>query len=407
MSKHEGPAGTETLLDEILADAHGDDEQLRALRQACEDNVSLPADAFVLGEPVSVVSLDYDGNTRRGLTARCKRQDGTEHVVAAWTISFAAGSDGARHLAAYRMWLGIEPPPARKEEPTRRPKRHKATDDDIDLDAPVDLVVLAPKETAARCRILGTQREITLRSGETWTLVPGEIITVHARKTWRFANHPYLTGKVEGHRLDVPALDLVPLSLQDAVPWDPVVAYWREKDEPLEEWERLIIAHGPRTSFEMEQVLPGEDYDSWGDNPILEAIERTAAGDSLGAEKLVVEMLAADLRCLDAHAHLGTLTFDHDPERAVRHYKVGVSIGALSLTDDFDDLLPWDRTDNRPFLRCLHGLGLCLWRLGQGEEAAALFEQMLWLNPSDNQGARILLPQVCAGERWQDHDDER
>ena len=39
------PTGTETLLDEILTDAYGDDEQLWALRQAFEDNVELPADA--------------------------------------------------------------------------------------------------------------------------------------------------------------------------------------------------------------------------------------------------------------------------------------------------------------------------------------------------------------------------
>lgn len=31
---------------------------------------------------------------------------------------------------------------------------------------------------------------------------------------------------------------------------------------------------------------------------------------------------------------------------------------------DFDGVLPWGCPDNRPILRCLHGLGLCLWRLG-------------------------------------------
>ncbi len=31
----------------------------------------------------------------------------------------------------------------------------------------------------------------------------------------------------------------------------------------------------------------------------------------------------------------------------------------------------------------------------------------VWLNPSDNQGIRFLLPQVLAGERWEDHHEER
>lgn len=51
--KNDGwPVGTEALLGGILTDAHGDDEQLWALRQAFADNVVLPADAFVIGEPV-------------------------------------------------------------------------------------------------------------------------------------------------------------------------------------------------------------------------------------------------------------------------------------------------------------------------------------------------------------------
>lgn len=82
------------------------DEQLWALRQALEGSVRLPADAFVIGEPVEVVEVDYDGNTRGGLTARCCRQDGGEHVVAASELAFPEGSDGARHVAAYRKWPG-------------------------------------------------------------------------------------------------------------------------------------------------------------------------------------------------------------------------------------------------------------------------------------------------------------
>jgi len=40
----------------------------------------LPADAFVVGEPVTVLEIDYDGNERRGLTVRCRREDGSEDV---------------------------------------------------------------------------------------------------------------------------------------------------------------------------------------------------------------------------------------------------------------------------------------------------------------------------------------
>ena len=44
--------------------------------------------------------------------------------------------------------------------------------------------------------------------------------------------------------------------------------------------------------------------------------------------------------------------------------------------------------------------GLCWWRLGEARAAAALFRKMLWLNPSDNQGARFNLGDVEAGKAW-------
>jgi hypothetical protein len=99
------------LIEEIIVDAYGEDEQLWAFRQVIEDEVLLPADGFVIGEPVSVVEIDYDGNERRGLTARCRHEDGSVHVVAASEVVFPKGSTGARYMAAYRKWLGIDPYP--------------------------------------------------------------------------------------------------------------------------------------------------------------------------------------------------------------------------------------------------------------------------------------------------------
>ncbi len=81
---------------------------------------------------------------------------------------------------------------------------------------------------------------------------------------------------------------------------------------------------------------------------------------------------------------------------AVARNEVGLRIGELSLGGDFNGLLPWGLVDNRPFLRCMRGYGLCLWRLGRFGEAGRLFKRMLWLNPSDNQGVRFLIDAVKA-----------
>lgn len=151
----------------------------------------------------------------------------------------------------------------------------------------------------------------------------------------------------------------------------------------------------------MEQVLPGADPEDWDSDPILESSELKAAGRRGEAMILLQGLLAQDLRCLDAHAHLGNAEFDHRPELALRHYRVGAEIGDQALGHHFSGVLPWGLVDNRPYLRCLHGLGLCHWRLGRREQAAAVFSRMLWLNPSDNQGARFNLEQVEQGRDWE------
>ncbi len=394
------------LIEEITVDAYGDDEQLWAFRQAFEDDVALPADGFVIGEPVSVMEVDYDGNERRGLTVKCRRENGAEYVVALSEIVLPQASAGARYIAAYRRWLNLDPYPSETQKPSLRGRQHKATDDDIDLSKPVQLVALSVKERSARCRLLGSERIITLRASRLWEVVSGAIVMVRPRKKWRYAGHPYLSGEIQSTRIDVKALDLVPLELVEMGMWDPKEEYWGEDEEPIEEWAKPIIAHGPRPMFEMEQVLPGEDPDDPFNDPITRSNDLKAAGKRAEAIKILMELCRADLRCLDAHSHLGNFVFDHNPDDAIRHYEVGLRIGELSLGDGFTGVLPWGLIDNRPFLRCMHGYGLCLWRLGRFDEAEHIFEKMLWLNPSDSQGVRFLINDVKEKTSWEDLENE-
>lgn len=401
-----GPAAFDELIEEITVDAYNDDEKIWAFRQVLEDNVAAPADAFVIGEPVTLVGFDYDGNERRGLTARCRREGGAEHVVAASEVVLPPNAGGAHYLAAYRKWMGLEPYPLQAATSSRRKREHKATPADLASMGPVELVSLSVKESAARCRLLGSDRVITLRASGFWNVVPGEIVAVTPRKHWSYAGHPYLSGEIQSTRLDVEALGLVPLDLEDCGPWDPSEEYWGEEDEPIEEWARTIIAKGPRQAWEMEQVLPGADPEDPDIDPIIESNEFKEAGHLAEARRILMELCQADLRCLDAHAHLGNMVFDYQPELAVRHYEVGLRIGELSLGEGFDGLLPWGLIDNRPFLRCMRGFGLSLWRLGRFDEAGRIFERMLWLSPSDNQGVRFLIDDLRARRGWKE-DSER
>jgi hypothetical protein len=360
--------------------------------------VRLPVDAYVIGEPVTVIQIHDPDLPRVGLLARCQRGERRYDVNLAEVV-FAPGSPGAALTAGYREWLGRTATASSFVPESRQP--HKVESDDIAVGEPVELIVLACKSNANRCRLLGTAREVTLRTAVR-NEVPGSIITVTPTRQWTHARHPYLSGDITATRLDVGALGLTPLALHEQGEWNPDREYWGEKDQPIENWAKPIIARGKRPMFELEQVIPGADLEDFDSDPISEAAELRAAGDLRGAYDLLMNTLAKDPRCIDAHAHLGNLEFDRNPKHALQHYEIGTAIGVLALGKSFERVLPWGLIDNRPFLRCLHGTGLCAWRLGDVRAAKAVFTRMLWLNPSDNQGARFNLAAIKARKTCKD-----
>lgn len=84
-----------------------------------------------------------------------------------------------------------------------------------------------------------------------------EILTVRPSKEWTYKGSAYIVGDVVSSRLDVRALGLAPLRIQQVWIWDPEEEYWAEPGDPIPRWARPIIAAGKRPTFEMEQVIPG------------------------------------------------------------------------------------------------------------------------------------------------------
>jgi hypothetical protein len=220
-----GQSALNVLIEEITMDAYGDDEQLWAFRRAFEDNITLPAEGTVVGEPVLVMAFDYDGNGRRGLTAKCRLTNGREHVIAAADVTMPAASEGVRYLAAYRKWMGLAA--ARPSATVKQKVRPAKTV--LDISEPVDLVILTVRQKAARCRVLGSGLEVTLRATRLFNVVPGEIAVVRPNREWTYAGHPYLSGEIESKRLDPRALGLVPLKLNARGAWEPAQDIWARK----------------------------------------------------------------------------------------------------------------------------------------------------------------------------------
>ncbi len=192
-----------------------------------------------------------------------------------------------------------------------------------------------------------------------------------------------------------------PLGLTPHGDWDPATEYWGEPGEPIHALCQTVIAAGARPSFEMEQVIPGADEDDWDSEPIIAAADLHHARHHREAIRILEDALAIDKRCIDARSHLGLVAFNtRGPGPAAELYQTGVAFAETSLPASFGGVLPWGWTDNRPFLRCLHGLALCAWRQRRWNEAEAMFIARVWLDPSGAFNDLACLEPVRARQRW-------
>lgn len=350
------------------------------LETSARAGVILPADAYVIGEPITVTQVRYSGVARAGLLATCKRGDATYELSLA-DVVFPAASAGASLVARYRTWLGLAPFVASESEGARP---HKIEGEDIVVGEPIDLLVLACKSNALRCRLLGSAREVTLRTAVR-DEIAGSIITVTPKKQWTHARHPYLSGDVSAMRIDASVLGLVPLALNR---------------EDVPDAAGRDAAGSGRPVYRLAQVAPSSDDPAA--ELLLEAQDCIDARDYAEADELLHKVLALDLRHLDAHALLGERNLSTFATQALHHFELGVAVGSLSVGEDFDGVLPWGIMENRPFLRCLHGLSRALLRCERREDAAAALRRLLRLDPADPLGAGARLAAIEAGKTWRD-----
>ncbi len=98
---------------------------------------------------------------------------------------------------------------------------------------------------------------------------------------------------------------------------------------------------------------------------------------------------------LDAYHHLALTWYRQGKlDKAAELWKQGIEFALRLFPSHFSmkrERLIWGLLDNRPFLRLYHSYGLSLMRQGEAEKALEVFENLVSLNPNDNQGARALV----------------
>ncbi len=217
---------------------------------------------------------------------------------------------------------------------------------------------------------VGSMKVLVRPGASPFRPVEGELFILDVSRRSRECGFWLLEGAIQSPRFSERALRLEPLALiPRAAAEGPVAASHRE--------------------YELETIIPRvPHFGAAGLEAIREISAFWEAGELELAELLAGELLARDLRCLEAHALLGGFCLDAPverrwTERALRHYRVGARIGELSLGGSFEGRLPWAWPGNRAFLRCLNGYGRCLERVGDAGPAREVFERLLELEPED------------------------
>jgi hypothetical protein len=99
------------VVETILVDAYGAEEEYAAFLTVLEDESQLPAAATLLGLPVTVTGF-RDTDSTRGLVAVCQGPREVGEVSLA-DLAFPPDTVTAWIHAAYRHYLGLQPFPAR------------------------------------------------------------------------------------------------------------------------------------------------------------------------------------------------------------------------------------------------------------------------------------------------------
>jgi hypothetical protein len=144
---------------------------------------------------------------------------------------------------------------------------------------------------------------------------------------------------------------------------------------------------------EREGSMPSKRHEaalSEAQNLLYEAWDARSSAQRIALARQALE-ISAD--CADAYNLLAEQATT-DLKHARTLYRQGVEAGQRALgLDAFEQDVGhfWGLLETRPYMRALWGLAQCSWKLGQRKQAVTHAQELLRLNPDDNQGVRHVL----------------
>ena len=310
------------------------------------------------------------------------------------------------HLVPMQAVWGLRPTPAI----AKWYRRQGATEDDelilhvVDVDSRRCSITLCRRlgrnepAIAARNQVLADAAEAIARTGPV-TIADFDLIPrLIARDVYR---HPLPPDALE--RVLCADLRFLGWPYGVSLARRMVDSLERDQELPLNRWNATL----PRGN--RHKVCTEGERRSWSDYLFDRGMEHLWSGYGVAAEAYYREAICTDPSHADAWVHLGNLRFREGRVlEALGHYeRAQAAAEARAIGDPARYPAPfWLDLDSRPFMRALHGRGLCLWRLRRLADARQFFTLMLALNPNDNQGARFLLQDLDQGLSWEESSGE-
>jgi tetratricopeptide (TPR) repeat protein len=159
-------------------------------------------------------------------------------------------------------------------------------------------------------------------------------------------------------------------------------------EQTLREHGGQLPEFAPETPLEQAQALVAQAYDLTSPTR-----QRTLARQALE--------LSPD--CAEAYSLLAEL--EPDPVQRLALLEQAAAAGRRALGEEqFKELEGhfWGFVETRPFMRAYGGVAELSWALGDRARAIEIYQDMLRLNPGDNQGVRYMLATALLEERTPD-----
>ena len=121
-------------------------------------------------------------------------------------------------------------------------------------------------------------------------------------------------------------------------------------------------------------------YDAWDADNTIDTIQ------------LIKKALKKSPLCADAYSWYSHISGDRPLSKLV-YLENAVYAGEKALASPVSDFKGhcWGMTETRPYMRARACLAACLWDVGYYDKAISHYQEMLELNPNDNQGLRYIL----------------